>query len=187
MSKIQQMFSANGRALFPDEIPLVEAFNAKYADQLNPPGPAVTAQACSATRNTVPPLLPLSAFHAALPGLNWRVVQPATALSLRECERVVLQFQQANVPLGHQLWREEELGRQGIFTAEEDSRQFAQALVEALGDRLSLCDLEQLAAAFAAKLASAQASRQAAIEAQAALEQAAKAATPDHGASATQA
>lgn len=174
MSKIQRMFSANGRALLPDEIPLVESFNAEYVGALNREDAAALAQTSAQANQDVPPLLPLSAFHDAQTNLCWRALAAPAVLSLREGERLVLQFQHANVPLGHQLWREEELGRQGVFAAEEDARQFAQAIVEALGDHLSICDLEHLAAAFAAKLASEHAFRQAAIA-----EHAATCAAPD--------
>jgi hypothetical protein len=172
MPRIQDVFKGEGRKLTSDERVLVDAFNAKYEalgvksmpkppSWLSRPRP----QPARAGRR-LPPLLPLKAFHDAHPQLTWRPVSPTSVLSIRTGARLVLQFQDTCVPLGHHLWRDEELMEKGVLAHEADSKDFAEALTRALAPQLSPWNLEHLIAALSAEKARQDAGRDAAINTQ---------------------
>lgn len=169
MPRIQDVFKGEGRKLTPAERERVDEFNAKYEalgiksmpkppSWLRRPRP----QPARAGRK-LPPLQPLNAFHEAQPQLTWRPVAPASVLSIRTGARLVLQFQDACVPLGHHLWRDEELMEKGVLACEADSKDFAEELTQTLVPHLSPWNLEHLIDALTAERARQDANRQTAI------------------------
>ena len=186
-SRIQKEFDAIGRELQPSEAPAVEAFRAKYGASAAqdassaphaPEGEAPLSDKASEPFQPRPhrvtvtqsladfknfPFLPLSAFVEALPARDWKPEQPSVTLYLRDIERVVVQVETSTTPLAAHLWRDEELGKQGIYAHEEDAKAFAAGLVASLAPRLSIFDLEFVVQAFTAELERAEAERQAAI------------------------
>lgn len=157
-------FDAVGRELRASEQPAVEAFCAKYAAGAPQLQEVTQAEQESPALSKLPPLLPLSAFAEALPDISWQPEQPAATLYLRDTERVVVQEVETSCTnLGYHLWRDEELGKQGIYAHEEDAKAFAEGLVATLAPRLSIFDLEFVVQAFTAELERAEAERQAAI------------------------
>jgi hypothetical protein len=167
MPRIQDVFKGEGRKLTPDERVRVDEFNAKYEalgvkSMPKPPSWLSRPQPARAGRQ-LPPLLPLKAFHDAHPQLTWRPTAPASVLSIRTGARLVLQFQDTCVPLGHHLWRNEELMEKGVLACEADSQDFAETLTQALAPHLSLWNLEHLIAALSAEKARQDAEREVAI------------------------
>lgn len=187
-SRIQSEFNAIGRELLDSELPAVDAFHAKYGTRTSPQSVDVSQASLEENMNSLPlndkggfqpkphritvtqsladfkdfPFLPLSAFVEALPDRAWKPEPPVT-LYLRDIERVMVQVETSTTPLAAHLWRDEELGKQGIHAHEEDAKAFADGLVATLAPRLSLFDLEYVVKAFSAELERAEAERQAAI------------------------
>lgn len=173
-------FDAIGRDLFPGERAAAKAFAARYASGTDSRGreqvrreqqrvidevrrAATPAQDVSAETAAGIPLLPLSAFQAAQLAARWIPPSPAAIVPLREGERFVVQFEDSSELSGHGPWRNDELANQGIDCSGEDARSFAQGLLNAINDRLSMYELEHIVAVFSTELARREAERQAVI------------------------
>jgi hypothetical protein len=100
----------------------------------------------------VTPLLqPLAAYLAAHPELTWcPSTEPAAVVTRSAHERWRLQREISDAGAGFGYWRTETLAAQGVAANDVDSREFAQALVDALADHLTPRNLQHLAEAFAA-------------------------------------
>lgn len=170
MPRIQDVSKGEERKLPPDERVRVDEFNAKYealgVKSMPKPPSWLSRPRPSRAGQQLPPLLPLSAFHDAHPQLTWRPTVPASVLAIRTGARVVLHFEDTYVPLGHHLWRDEELMEKGVLACEADSQDFAETLTQALAPHLSLWDLEHLIAALSTEKARQDAEREAALNLQ---------------------
>lgn len=76
------------------------------------------------------------------PREGWRS-KPKVSVHLHPHVRFSIAAQEAG-DIGYGIWREEELGRLGVHGAELDSKAFAKRLMDALGDHLSIRNLEHL-------------------------------------------
>lgn len=100
------------------------------------------------------PMQPLAAYLATQPELTWRPsIDGAVTVTRNAHERWCLQREISNAGAGFGYWRTETLAAQGVAANDSDSREFAQALVEALADHLTPRNLLHLAEAFAAAYA----------------------------------
>ena len=97
------------------------------------------------------PLLPLSAFLAVQPGLTWfPAPEPVQFVARTADVRWKIQREISNAESGIAYSRREALYEQGVNANDEDSKNFATGLVQALEEHLTPRDLRQLAEAFAA-------------------------------------
>jgi len=165
MPRIQDVLKGEGRRFTPEERVRVDEFNAKYeALGVRPmPKPPSWLSRPRVTRpgRELPPLLPLKAFQDAHPQLSWQPTAQVSVLAIRTDARLVLQFQDTCVPLGHHLWRDEELMQKGVLACEADSLGFAEELTHALAPHLSPWNLEHLITALTAEQARQTAEREA--------------------------
>lgn len=109
------------------------------------------------------PLADLGAFVAAGPAAQWEAKGPSVTVYRSAHERFQLTREQCSFEpelVGREFHRKDVLAEAGICEAELDSASFAQGLVAALADNLSIRDLEALVAAFSQELATQEAQRQ---------------------------
>jgi hypothetical protein len=172
-------FDAIGRDLTPAEVRDAKAFAEKYS----PGGKLLTRVGVHAEQRRVIedvlhsatqtqpsernepklPLLPLLAFQEAQAEPSWESRRPPAVLAVRESERFIVQLQEATAPLLQGPWRTEALAEQGVSACDVDAESFANSLVAAVSDRLSIYQLEYVVTAFSAELARQEAARQKAI------------------------
>lgn len=115
------------------------------------------------TANIAHPLADLDAFVAAGPAATWVAKGSSVVVYHSAHERYQLTREQCPFEpalAGRELHRKDVLAEAGICEAELDSASFAQGLVAALADNLSIRDLEALVAAFSLELATQEALRQ---------------------------
>lgn len=95
------------------------------------------------------PLLPLSAFLAIQPGVTWFTAPESAQFVARSADvRWKIQREISNAESGVAYSRREALYEQGVNANEEDSKNFATGLVQALEEHLTPRDLRNLAEAF---------------------------------------